>query len=375
MKDKKLKVLHFPIRNSNGGVTRSALKYWKYIDQDRFQFDFATCSPRLDFEQDITEQGCKVHYISCYAEEDAERFYRELCVILRQGYDVVHLHTSWWKSFYAESAAREAGTKTVVVHAHSTFVDIPDERQRQQELAVHEKLKMDFTSDLATHLLACSAAAADFLFGPQIPRKAIRLLHNAVDIDRFRYEEQKRAAIRNALHLQGRFVIGNIGRMCYAKNQMFLLDCFYEVQKMNENAVLLLIGEGELEKDIFEKIEQYGMQGKVLLTGAVENAEDYLQAMDVFTLPSRFEGLPCVLIEAQAAGLPCISSVHVTEEAKITDKVTFVELEKEKWVRTILQYAKGYERTNADEQIRAAGYDIREEIKTLEEIYCAACER
>lgn len=109
MKQKKIKVLHFPIRNSNGGVTRSALKFWKYIDHDRFQFDFATCSPKLDFEQEITEQGCRVHYISCYAEQDERRFCEELWDILRQGYDVLHLNTSWWKSFYAEKAAHEVG--------------------------------------------------------------------------------------------------------------------------------------------------------------------------------------------------------------------------------------------------------------------------
>lgn len=369
MMDKKMKILHFPIRNSNGGVTRSALKFWKYIDHDRFQFDFATCSPRLDFEQEIIDQGCKVHYISCYAEQDAERFCQELRDILLQGYDAVHLNTSWWKSFYAEKASREAGIKIIIVHAHSTFVDIQDAQQREREFAEHERLRSCFTADMATHFLSCSAEAADFLFGAQIPRNKISMIHNAVDLRRYSYDEQRRFTVRNAFRLNNKFVIGNIGRMSYAKNQLFLVECFYEVQKKAANAVLLLVGNGELESNIREKIEKYGITDKVILTGTVENTEDYLQGMDVFALPSRFEGLPCVLIEAQAAGLKCIAGAAVTKEAKITDNVMFVELEKEKWVDAILYYAQGYNRIKADEQIREAGYDIRDEIKVLEDLY------
>lgn len=367
-----MKILHFPIRNSNGGVTRSALKFWKYIDHDRFQIDFATCSPKLDFEQGIIDQGCKVYYISCYAEQDAERFCQELKEILQQGYDAVHLNTSWWKSFYAEKVAREAGIKIIIVHAHSTFVDIQDTKQRERELAEHERLRSYFTVDMATHFLSCSAAAADFLFGAQIPRKEISMIHNAVDLMRYSYDEQKRIAVRNALRLSNKFVIGNIGRMSYAKNQLFLLECFYEIQKKTADAVLMLVGDGELEKDIREKTEKYGITDKVILTGAVENTEDYLQCMDVFALPSRFEGLPCVLIEAQAAGLKCIAGDTVTKEAKVTDNVTFVELEKEKWVDAISRYTQGYGRIKMDEQIRKAGYDIRDEIKVLEELYTEA---
>lgn len=369
MNDKKLKIIHFPIRNSNGGVTRSALKFWRYIDHDRFQFDFATCSPKLDFEQDIINQGCRLHYISCYAEQDAKQFCKELKEILLQGYDVVHLNTSWWKSFYAEKVAREVGIKKIVVHARSTSVDITDNKQREKELLIHEKYKNEFTEEFATHFLACSTEAADFLFGPQIPREKIKLFNNALDIERYSYDEKKRADMRCRIGLENKFVIGTVGRMGYAKNHKFLIDCFYEIQKKIKNAILLLVGNGELEEDIHKQIKKYHICNNVIFLGAVNNTEDYLQAMDVFALPSRFEGLPNVLIEAQTAGLRCIASNFVTREAKITDNVLFLELKKEKWVDEIMRYVKGYDRCKADEQIRGAGYDIREEIKILEGIY------
>lgn len=369
MEQKKINVLHFPIRNTKGGVTRSALKFWEYIDHERFQFDFATCSPKLDFEQELVDQGCKVHYISCYAEQDAKQFCHELREILLQGYDAIHINTSWWKSFYAEQVAREVGIKKIIVHAHSTFVDIQDDRQREEELLVHKKLREDFTPDLATHFLSCSRQAAFFLFGSQISQEKIRILPNAVDVKRYSYNIKKRLNMRRSLHLDKSLVIGNIGRMSYAKNQLFLVECFFEVQKKIDNAILMMIGKGELEKELRAEIKLHGLEDKVILVGEVENVEDYLQAMDIFALPSRFEGLPCVLVEAQAAGLRCIVGASVTEEAKITEHVIFVELEKEKWVNAILCYAQGYDRIKVDEQIRAAGYDIKEEIKVLEEMY------
>ena len=361
--------MHFPIRNSNGGVTRSALKYWKYIDHDRFQFDFATCSPKLDFEQDIINQGCKVHYISCYAEQNVEQFCKELKEILLQGYDAIHLNTSWWKSFYAEQVAQEVGIKKIVVHARSTSVDLIDDKQREKELLIHEQYKNEFTEELATHFLACSTEAADFIFGSQISREKIKILHNALDIERYSYDECKRMDMRRRLDCDNKFVIGTVGRMGYAKNQSFLVECFYEIQQQIDNAVLLLVGSGELEEDLRRQVESYHMNDKVIFAGVVDNTEDYLQVMDVFTLPSRFEGLPNVLVEAQAAGLICISGNSVTREVKITDNVFFLELEKDRWINEILRYAKGYVRNKVDEQIRNAGYDIKQEIKILEDIY------
>ena len=134
MEDGRIKVLHFPIRNTNGGITRSAMKYWKFINRDKFHFDFATCSKKLDFEQSIIEKGGKVHYISCTGEENELQFCKELKEILIQGYDVLHLNTNWWRSLLAEKVAKEAGIKEVIIHARNTSVDILDEQKRKEEI-------------------------------------------------------------------------------------------------------------------------------------------------------------------------------------------------------------------------------------------------
>lgn len=373
MENKKIKILHFPIRDSNGGVTRFAMNLWKHIDHDKFQFGFATCSKSLYFEQEIIEQGCEVHYISCYAEENAEQFCRELKEILVRGrYDAIHIQTNWWKSFYAEQVAREVGLKAIVVHAANTFVDVNDDKKREKEIMVHEECKRNFSPDIATHFLACSREAADFLFGPQVSRSKIDILHNALDIERFCYDEKKRNRVRDSLNLAGKFVIGNVGRMAYQKNHKFLIDCFYEVQKQNDRAVLLLLGDGYLQDELHSQVDNYGIKDKVIFTGAVDNVEDYLQAMDVFAFPTRFEGLGIVLIEAQAAGLKCITSDNVPRETRLTDNITYLELDKDKWVKEILQYSNGYQRNRTDDQIKSGGYDIAAEIKKLEKIYLTA---
>lgn len=372
MENNKIKILHFPIRDSNGGVTRFAMNLWKHIDHDKFQFGFATCSKSLYFEQEINDQGCKVHYISCYAEENAEQFCKELKEILSDGYDAIHIQTNWWKSFYAEQVAKEAGIKVIVVHATNTYVDVNDDKKREKEIAVHEECKRNFSAELATHLLACSRDAADFLFGSQIPRNKIDIFHNALNIKRFSYDEEKRNRERARLNLSDRFVIGNVGRMAYQKNHKFLIDCFYEVQKQNDRAVLLLLGDGYLKAELQSQVDIYGINENVIFTGAVDNVEDYLQAMDVFAFPTRFEGLGIVLIEAQAAGLKCITSDNVPSETRLTDNITYLELDQDKWVKEILQYNNGYQRNRTDDQIKRGGYDIAEEIKKLEKIYLTA---
>lgn len=373
---RRYKILHFPIRNSNGGVTRSAMRYWKYIDHDRFQFDFATCSKKLYFEQDIIDQGSKVHYISCYAEQDPDQFRKEFKEILVNGdYDIVHLNTGWWKSFEVEKIAKEAGIKMILVHANNTSVDVGDDEQREKEIAVHEKCKREFSETIATHFLACSNPAADFLFGPQIPREKIQILHYALELDKYTYDEEKRKKVREQLNVSDKFVIGDVGRIAYQKNLKFLVDCFYEVQKKDEKAVLLLLGDGYLETELSLKMElkdmvkKYGIEEKVIFTGAVDNVEDYMQAMDIFAFPTLFEGLGIVVVEAQAVGLKCICSTGVPQEAKLTDNVEFLELEKDQWVEGMLKYSHGYDRVKTDEQIRKSGYDITEEIKVLESIY------
>ena len=141
---KKIKILQFPIANSYGGITHYALENWKWMNKEQFQVDFATMSKKLDFADEITVTGSKIHYISCYAEENREQFIKEVNQILDQGYDVVHLHTKQWKSFLVEQICEERGVPRIIVHSHSTRCDANDEEKRKRETEEHYRVRKEF---------------------------------------------------------------------------------------------------------------------------------------------------------------------------------------------------------------------------------------
>lgn len=366
---KKIKVLQFPIKNTNGGITRSAIKYWEHIDHERFQFGFATCSKKLDFENEISEKGGVVHYLSCTAEEDEIRFCEEFSEILKQGYDVVHLNTPWWRSFNAEIVAKELGLKRVIVHARSCSVEGTSISIINQEKKRHEECKRMFDINLATDFLACSKEAADFLFGPQIDRSKIVIFHNAINLNKFKYDLHIRKSIRHELAIGNELVIGMVGRLTKIKNHEFGLACLSELLRRKINVKMIIVGDGELRDELQENVEKFDISDSVIFVGNVLDVEKYMNVMDVLLFPSLHEGLGNVLIEAQATGLKCLANVTIPLEAKVTSNVTFLELNTTLWCNEIQRYVGGYDRVSMSEEIRKAGYDMEYEIKKLEMIY------
>lgn len=370
--DKKIKVLQFPIAASKGGITQYVLKNWKYIDKSRFQFDFATMSKELDFAAELEKEGCRVYYISCYAEENERRFIDEFREILRKGeYDIVHLHTKQWKSFNVEKLAREAGIKKIIVHSHSTGIDTIDEDKRKAEILLHDKMKNELTEDIATDFWACSQKAAEFLFGNKIPKERIKIMNNAIELEQFRYNKMVREETRKELGIEDKFVVGHIGRFAYQKNHEFLIEMFAELCKKEENAVLLLVGDGELRDAMQKKVVDLGIESKVIFAGKRDDVCKLLQAMDIFCFPSRFEGLPISLIEVQAADLLCLYSNTITDEIELTDKIFCLPLNKDVWLEKILNLKnKAYKnRKDRMSEMMKKGYDIKVQIKNIEKEY------
>lgn len=366
----KVRIFQFPIRNSYGGITHYAINNWRYLDKERFSCDFGTISRHLDFEDEIRSSGAGLRYISCYAEEDKERFSEEIYNTLRSGgYDAVHLHTSFWKSFLVEEIARDCGIPKVIVHSHSTMVDIEDPATRQAAERVHWEKRAQFCMDLATDFWACSQMAADWLFGGQIPKERIVIMKDAIEVEPFLFNPLVRREYRDRLELEDCFVIGHVGRFCYQKNQEFLVRVFAEVRRKRENARLLLVGAGETMSRVLRLAEELGVDGSVLFLGRRGDVPQLMQAMDVFCLPSRFEGLGLVLIEAQSAGLKCFASSVVPDEAAITDNASFLPLEEPRWVDAVLACSEDYERKDQCREITDSGYNITQQIREIERCY------
>ena len=367
----KLKILQFPIKNTGGGITQYVLNNWKYIDKTKFHFDFATISDsRLDFESELTSHGCKIHYISCSAEDNMNQFVKEFRAILAYGYDAIHLHTCFWKSFVVEELAIEKDVPVIIVHSHSNDLGgISTKINRKKALLTHNVLKTQFNVKLATHFCACSNAAAEWLFGEQIPRERVKILANAIDVDKYSFNLEIRNNYKHKLGLVNNFLIGHVGRFEYEKNHTFLIDVFCEISKKISNAKLLLIGTGTLFESMKNKIDSLDLSKKILLLGKRTDVAQLYQAIDMFVLPSHFEGLGIVLVEAQAAGLQCIASNYVPEDVNVTEKVSFLPLNIDDWCNEIIDKMKNTVRADNSELIKAKGFDIYTQIKELEKLY------
>ena len=192
---------------------------------------------------------------------------------------------------------------------------------------------------------------------------------NAIDIDKFAYNPETRKRYREKYGLQDCFVIGHAGRFAYQKNHEFLVNTFAEVSKKIKNARLVLLGDGELFSEVQNQVKKLNLENRVLFLGKRDDIAGWYQAMDVFCLPSRFEGLGIVLIEAQTSGLKCITSMEVPDETHITENIIYLPLKQSRWVEEIVNCKNGYSRMNMKEQIHAAGYDISAVIKDMERLY------
>lgn len=365
---KKIKVLQMPVANASGGITNYVLQNFRFIDKSKFQFDFVTFSEKLDFEEEIKSYGGKVHYLKIRPEVDRERFIGDMNKIFDEGYDVVHLHTSYWKDFLVEEIAIGKKVPKIIVHSHSTMVDIIDDTKRKESIKLHNNQKQLFNKNLATDFIACSREAAEWLFGDNIPKEEIKIFNNAIDIEKFSYNDEIRNRYKKELNLENNFVLGHVGRFVYQKNHDFLIDVFYEVSKDIEDAKLILVGDGPLKNKIYEKVNKYGIADKVIFLGRREDVNNIMQAMDIFLFPSRFEGLGLVLVEAQCNGLNCIASKNIPYESKVTDRIKYLPFDKEIWVEKILN-SKNNIRIDNSNIIKKKGYSLEEQIKLVEKIY------
>lgn len=366
---KKIRVIHFTIANVGGGTTKSVLRLWKYIDRERFQFDFVTMSDKLDFAEELEAEGCKIYYLSAYAEDNLELFTKEVKEIFSNGYDVLHLQTSMWRGFVVEKIAKEIGIPKVILYSNNTGVTVRNGQSYEAARKLHFQQRELLTEDMATDFVACSEAAAEWLYGDRIPKEKIKIVPYAIELEDYKYNENIREKYRETLGIKDEFVIGHVGRFEYQKNHEFLIDVFQDIVKVDERVKLLLVGVGDLQEKVKDKIKQLGIEDKVIFTGKRNDIAALMQAMDIFAFPSRFEGFGIVLIEAQAAGLKCLTSKEIPDEAKITDNIEFLEFDKRTWVDSILKYRKGYVREDMSEIMEAKGWGMKTNAEIFEQIY------
>lgn len=366
----KMRILHMTPPEIHNGVYQYLFNHMKYIDKDKYQFEFLTRNKAGLME---TKEYRQYHF-NVWAFENTQRdseegLRREITRILDDGFDAIHLHTSMWRGFLIEEIAMEMKIPQVIVHSHSTGADFALQEERDRLLQIHEAYKKQFCMEMATDVCACSRLAGEWLYGEQIPKSQIKILPNAVEAEKYHFNPGKRKQVRDRLGLDDRVIVGNVGRYSYQKNQEFLIRAFAKARGRNNKLFLILMGQGELKGQYAGLIDRLGIADCAMCMGWQEHVEDYLQAFDLFCLPSHFEGLSICAVEAQAAGLNCYLSDTLAEETRITDLAAFLPLTEEIWVEALAGAKMSADRAWYDGIIAAQGYDIRSAAGKLMGIY------
>lgn len=276
------------------------------------------------FTKDLESIGINFFELSGSTHKFAEnvRAFRRL--LSERKYDVVHLNIYQGMSLYYAEVARKAGVPVRIAHSHNSA--LRKSALRPLKMLTHNVYSSLYTRS-ATDLWACSEIAAEFMFsGKDLTERGYEFIPNGIDIERFRFNDEIRERVRKDNGLEDKFVVGNVGRLCYQKNQAFLLDVMVELIKKHSEAVLLLVGEGEDRRMLEEKAAALGITEQVVFYGTTDSVEELFWAMDAFAFPSRFEGFGIVAMEAQAAGLPVVCSENVPNEACVLDRVVNIPL-------------------------------------------------
>lgn len=353
---------------NNGGSQSLVMNLYRNIDRTQVQFDFIIDRPdELFYASEIEELGGKIFTMPLLTSTNLPKYLKvwNRFFIEHPEYHVIHGHVRSTAFLYL-SVAKKNGL-VAIAHSHNTS-------SGKGYSAVIKKILQFPIRYKADYFFSCSEAAGVWLFGEKVTKKKnYYLFNNAINTDLFAYNPELRENIRNELSLKDKFVIGHVGRFHSQKNHMFLIDVFKKVYDKKNNAVLLLVGDGELRSEIEARIKELGLTNNVILTGVKSNINELLQAMDIFVFPSLYEGLGIVAIEAQAAGLNCIVSEKIPSEAFVSELIRSLPLNfsVDKWVENILmiQNQDSSERINKSDLIKKAGYDIKDKSKWIENFY------
>lgn len=343
-----------------GGVEMVVFNYYRAIDKSKIQFDFYyDADSTVEPPQDLIDMGARFIKIPPYQKlpsylSTLSKHFKE------NSYQIVHSHINTL-SVFPLFAAWACHIPVRIAHNHS----VPGGNELKRN-ALKYFLRL-FAKVFSTDYFACSEKAGRWMFGDKnFDNGKVTVIKNATDFDRFRLSDAQICDLREKLGLDGKFVIGHIGRFTFAKNHPFLLDVFKQLSELRNDAVLLLVGDGELHDSIREGIKKRKLENRVVMSGQVSNPEAYYRLANVLAIPSIFEGLSLTTIESQIAGVPVVASTAVPEEAIISDGVIRLSLEDiNEWVDTILEM----ENRSITLDDRSRDYNIQTAVYKLEKWY------
>jgi glycosyltransferase involved in cell wall biosynthesis len=345
------------------------MSYYRNIDKTLFHFDFlCNTHNKIAYEEEIINSGSKIFKFTA-RNKNYFKYKKELNTFFNmyaKEYDCIWVNLCSLANIDYLKLATKYGIKKRIIHSHNS--------QNMDSFArgILHKINRFFIEKYATDFFACEKNAAKWFYRKKFLDK-VKIIKNAIDFNKYSFNTESRKEIREMFNLENNFVIGNVGRLHFQKNQSFILEIFKEFLKRCSGAKLVLIGEGEDEKKLKQKTDLLGIKNNCLFLGSQNNVEKWLSAFDIFLFPSLFEGLPISLLEAQANGIPVLASSVISKEVKVNDNLIFYRLKENsaKWAEKLVYIKENLKRIDNDalqEKFIESGYDIKTEVKKIERI-------
>lgn len=357
-----IRVLQVLTIMNRGGAETMVMNYYRHIDRSKVQFDFLLHrQERGAYDDEIEAMGGKIYRIPPIFNYFAHQTAVKLFFDEHPEYQIIHGHVGEL-GYCIYKEAKRRGVPTIIAHAHNASCD------RNWKWPIRTVLKHLIRPYITTPM-TCGTDAAMWLFGNKMAKKAI-MLNNAIDAEKYAYNEETRNKVRDEMEWNGHWVIGDVARFSPPKNHMGLLSIFQAVLRKEPKALLVLIGEKTgLYEEVKQKAKNLGISHAIQFLGTRTDIPHILQGMDVYCSPSLYEGLSVSMVEAQAAGLKVVTSDRVPKQVAIIKKLMcFVPLwsTMAQWRKTLLA---PYERVNTQTEIKNAGFDIQLNANELQKFY------
>lgn len=359
------KVLVFGMTENPGGIESVIMNYYRYIDRNSIQFDFLCNCPKIAYEKEIIDLGGEIYKITP-RKKNYFAFKKELNEFMKQNgykYEAIWVNVCSLANIDYLIYAKKYRIPKRIIHCHNSSND-----GGGIKLIVHTFNKHRIER-YATDFWSCSEAASPWFFSKKIIKFSnYKIITNAIEVSKFKRSQKIRDEYRKRLELEDKIVIGHVGRFHFQKNHHFLIDIFEELVKRSNDYRLILIGQGELQQEIKQMVLTRNLTDKVIFLGAVTDVQNFYQAMDCFVMPSVFEGLGIVALEAQAAQLPCVLADTIPFDVKVNDEVVFVPLESgvKEWADTIERMVG---RFDLSDKLSESKYNITKQTKDFERMF------
>lgn len=351
-----------------GGAESRVMDIYRHLDREKLQFDFLiTQGHNGHFDEEIKSLGGNIYFLPAYRVFNQIEYTNAVKAFFEQHHDyiAVHGHMTSTASIYLP-IAKKSGVPLTIAHARSAGTDSGLKGMLTKSMRKNLYKKCD-------RMMACSELAAIAVFGKErYEADQVTVWPNAISVKDFEYNEAVREEIRQQYQIGTEEVlIGHVGRFHEAKNHLFIVDIFKEIAALRPDVKLMLVGDGSLKSNVEEKVKECGLEKKVIFTGNQTPVAPYYQAFDMFLFPSIFEGMPGTVVEAQAAGLPCLISDAITSQVCATELVRQESLSRDaaSWAEKLMEMYENSEGRNAGQMLLGTEYDVNTQVERYYEMY------